>query len=238
MFLLPSLFCVAAFAAPASVPAPDALAAAAAARLPAARAPLPARFAAPSDPALYFSPYNWLVNGTSASTINSAAYMRVLFQGPWANLSFDVSQMVQPPSQVYVQIDNGPRTPFLVAPLLALPVPFNLTRGDVPWHTLELFVKSTTETANRWGAVGPSTRVVFTGLSVSGGLSPWLPALKNVLIYGDSITEGVLTLGGSQHCGLRPRPALINAFRSPPLTNPPARATIRRHGPQRRGGGL
>ena len=152
----------------------------------------------PNDPALRFSPYNWLVTDASASTINAGAYFKCIFQGDSANLTFDVSQMVTPPSQIYVQIDNGPQTPFLVSSSVALAVPSNLTRGDVPWHTLQVLVKSTTETRNRWNSSQPSTRVVFTGLTVAG-VAPWLPGPKNVLIYGDSITEGVLTLGGSQH---------------------------------------
>ena len=97
-----------------------------------------------------------------------------------------------------MQIDNGPQTPFLVAPSVSLAVPTNLTHGDVPWHTLQVLVKSTTETRNRWSPAQPSTRVVFTGLTVAA-VAAWFPASKSVLIYGDSITEGVLTLGGSQH---------------------------------------
>ena len=159
--------------------------------------PAPLRIA-PNDPALYFSPFNWQVAAAAASTINAGAYFKCIFQGGWANLTFDVSQMVSPPSQIYVQIDNGPQTPFLVASTVSLAAPSNLTHGDVPWHTLQVLVKSTTETRNRWSPAVPSTRVVFTGLTASA-VAPWFPAPRSVLIYGDSITEGVLTLGGSQH---------------------------------------
>jgi hypothetical protein len=178
----------------------DALAHAAAVRGAATRSappPAPLRIA-PNDPALFFSPFNWQVAAAAASTINAGAYFKCIFQGGWANLTFDVSQMVSPPSQIYVQIDNGPQTPFLVAPTVSLAAPSNLTHGDVPWHTLQVLVKSTTETRNRWSPAVPSTRVVFTGLTASA-VAPWLPAPRSVLIYGDSITEGVLTLGGSQH---------------------------------------
>ena len=34
----------------------------------------------PNDPAIYYSPFAWHVNSTSASTINSAAYCRFLFR--------------------------------------------------------------------------------------------------------------------------------------------------------------
>lgn len=107
-----------------------------------------------------------------------------------------------PCAQIYTRIDNGPLVPTPVPASLALTVAANLSHGDVPWHTLELLVKSTTERANRW-AQGPgvaSTRVVLTGLTLApgGSVAPWIPLSSNLLLYGDSISEGVLTLGGSQ----------------------------------------
>lgn len=141
---------------------------------------------APDDPAIFYSPYNWHLNRSSstASTINAGAYFRFLFTGASVSLTFDVSHMVNPPSQLYWRIDNGPRTGALVAPTLVLPVPANTSVGDVPWHTLEVLVKSTTETANRWATGVDSTRVIFTGLVLSGQVAPWLPSNVNVLIYG------------------------------------------------------
>lgn len=100
---LPFLFFVAAVALRQEDAATDAVAHAAsvrAAAASAARAVLsPPLRVAPGDPSLFFSPYNWLVNGSAASTINAGAYFKCLFQGAWANLSFDVTQMVDPPSQ-------------------------------------------------------------------------------------------------------------------------------------------
>ena len=154
----------------------------------------------PTDGSLYFSPYGWLVTPASASTIQAGAYMKVLFSGNSVTLTFDVSNMVTPVSQVYARIDEGPLLHYLVQPSLVLAVPANNTHGDVPYHTLELRVKSTTERAARWAAAGPSTRVVLTSLTLEAGgaLAPWLPSGVNLLVYGDSISEGVLTLGGSQ----------------------------------------
>ena len=72
------------------------------------------------------------------------SYFKVLFTGSEVNVTFDVSQMVDPVSQIYWQIDNGPLTPSVVVPLLALTVPPALTHGDVPYHLLTILVKSTT----------------------------------------------------------------------------------------------
>lgn len=105
--------------------------------------------------------------------------------------------MVAPASEVYWQVDNGPKTPSIVQDVVAVSIPSNNT-ADIEYHSVELFVKSTTETANRWKATGDSTRIILAGVETDGELAPWIPSDANLLIYGDSITEGVLTLGGSQ----------------------------------------
>ena len=141
---------------------------------------------APSDPSFYFSPYGWLVSPSNASTINTGSYFRVLFTGDTATLTFDVSQMVSPPSQVYWRIDNSPMISAIVNSTIVLTVPVNLTHGDVPYHALEVVVKSTTERANRWAADQPSTRVIFTGLLLDAGavVAAFFPSDVNLLIYG------------------------------------------------------
>ena len=92
--------------------------------------------------------------------------------------------MATPTSEVYWSVDQGPKTLSLVLDTVSVVFPPNNT-----YHTIELFVKSTTERANRWKpAVGPSTRVVLTGIESDGKLAPWIPSDVNVLVYGDSIT--------------------------------------------------
>lgn len=151
----------------------------------------------PNDAAITYSPYTWSVTALNASTLNTASSFRTLFSGSFMNVTFDTSEMVTPASQLYWRVDNGPLTATIVQPVVSVAIPVNLTKGDVPYHTLEVFVKSMTETANRWSAGVPSTRVVFTGLVSDGELVMYIPNTVNVLIYGDSITEGVLTLGGT-----------------------------------------
>jgi len=158
---------------------------------------MPKRYYA-SDPSLHYSPYNWHVTNESASTINSAAYVRFLFSGTFLRFHFDVSRMVTPTSEVLWTVDNGPPTLSVVIDTVAVAIPPNNTAMTVPYHTCELFVKSTTERANRWSASGNSTRIILTTIETDGLLAPWVPSDVNVLIYGDSITEGVLTLGASQ----------------------------------------
>lgn len=106
--------------------------------------------------------------------------------------------MVTPTSEIYWRVDNGPRTLSLVLDTVSIEIPQNNTHGDFPYHTVELLVKSTTERANRWSSTGNSTRITLTGIETDGTLAPWVPSDVNILIYGDSITEGVMALGGSQ----------------------------------------
>jgi hypothetical protein len=68
------------------------------------------------------------------------------------NFKFDVSEMVTPASEVYWTVDNGPKTLSLVTDTVSVVIPPNNTA--IPYHTVELFVKSTTERANRWKSTG------------------------------------------------------------------------------------
>jgi hypothetical protein len=138
----------------------------------------------PSDANLTYSPYAWLVNGSTATTLNTGANFRLLFTGNSLNITFDTTMMVSPASQLYYRVDNGPQTPFTVGPSIPVAVPFNLTQGGVPYHLLTVSVKSMTETANRWAAGVPSTRIVFTGLELEEGAvtAPIVDSTANILV--------------------------------------------------------
>ena len=79
----------------------------------------------PNDRNLYFSPFAWHVNASSASTINSAAYCRFMFKGSMLNFKFDISNMVKPTSEVYWSVDNGPKTLALVSASVSVAIPTN-----------------------------------------------------------------------------------------------------------------
>lgn len=146
-----------------------------------------------NDENLYFSPFVWNVNGTTATTVNSAAYVRFLTSATQLSFQFDVSNMASPDSKVYWRVDNGPPTVAEVEASVSVTIPPNMTK--IPWHSVELFVKGTSQKANRWSA-GPSVRIVLTGIETDGQLGPWVPQDSNLLIYGDSITEAVATTPG------------------------------------------
>lgn len=159
---------------------------------------------APNDAAFLYSPLNWHVTSGAATTINSGAYFKILFTGASCVLNFDDSHMASPKSQILWRIDGteGVWTKAEIATSITLTIPASTDgNADIPYHLLEVIVKATTETANRWNNVGSATgtAVIFTGLTVDFGavVVAQLAAPKTVLIYGDSITEGVRTVGES-----------------------------------------
>ena len=152
-----------------------------------------------SNPAILYSPYNWGVTAAMAKTINPGAYFKVMFTGQSCVLHTDTTGTSQPFPQFWARVDGGPLQQFVLS---AGSPSFNVTLGpdyatthSVGAHLLEVIVKSTTETQTRWAP--QSTAVVFTGATLADGATVRAPARKryNVLVYGDSITEGVRTLG-------------------------------------------
>ena len=152
---------------------------------------------APNDAAMLYSPLGWNVTGTAATSANAGAAFRVLFSGASCMLGFDVSAMVSPASQLWWRIDTGAWTQASVAATITCAIPAATAgNADVPFHLLEVVVKSITETQNRWNA-GASGRVVFTGLTLAAGATVAAPhaAPLRLAVFGDSLVEGVRTLG-------------------------------------------
>ena len=153
----------------------------------------------PNNANIVYSPYNWTSGPAACVTWNPGAYFRTLFSGTTCALTFDVSLATAPVSQFWWRIDAGPWTLATVAANVPLPVP-SITLGNaaVPLHRLEVVVKSMDIAigADRWTANAPGA-IRFTGLLISMGGALAAPgrAPLNVLIYGDSITEGARTLG-------------------------------------------
>ncbi len=154
---------------------------------------------APNNPAFRYSPYTWFVTGATARTINAGAYFSIMFTGTSCALTFNTSNMITPASEIWWRVDGpeGIWTKSSVAGTIALAIPAATAgNADIPYHLLEVVVKSTTETQNRWNA-GNGTQLVFTGIAVDNGASLAMPggAPLNLLFYGDSITEGIRTVG-------------------------------------------
>jgi lysophospholipase L1-like esterase len=151
---------------------------------------------AANNPAILYSPYNWIA-GASATTICAGAYFRTLFTGNSCVLNVNTANLSAPYSEIWARIDGyGPWTAYSVAATVTLAMPSDTTASA--WHLLEVMVKSTSETINRWNAPS-NTAVIFTGLTIDAGASVYLPRSYplNVFVLGDSITEGVRTINST-----------------------------------------
>ena len=154
----------------------------------------------PNDAALLYSPGNWQVLAGAATAWNPGAYVRTLFSGASCTLNFDVTNNGTPLSQIWWRIDNGPWTLAPVASTIACAIPA-ATQGSqtVPYHLLEVVFKSMDSDAgvllNRWNAPA-ATAIVFKGVTLASGGAVVAPvrAPLNILVFGDSITEGVRTV--------------------------------------------
>lgn len=154
-----------------------------------------------NNAAFLYSPYNWEVTGSGASTINADAYFRILFTGNSLTLNFNVANDLTPLPEIYYQVDGfnvqSPWTEADVASTIVVTMPTDT--AAFPWHILELRVKSTTQTQNRWNAPS-NTAVTFTGLTLAAGgtVSAPIAKPKNAIFYGDSITEAIRTVSQTQ----------------------------------------
>lgn len=149
---------------------------------------------APNDAAIVYSPGNWTgADATSNASINAGAYSRVMFSGSIATLSFDVSVAQAPLSQIAYRVDGKEWVVAPIASTITVTMPADTTAAA--FHTLEWLVKSTSETIARWAAAS-ATAVIFTGLTIADGATVRRPREYKyaILIFGDSITEGVRTI--------------------------------------------
>jgi lysophospholipase L1-like esterase len=158
-----------------------------------AQAQLATNLVTMDNAAILYSPFNWGVTTQAAKTINSGAYFKVIFSGTSCRLTTDTASNLPPYSQFWARVDGGPFAPYTLAkgnPTFTVAAGLGKRK-----HLLEVVIKSTSETIARW--TKQTTAVVFTGLVLDSGATVAAPVRKpfNILIYGDSITEGVRVNG-------------------------------------------
>lgn len=148
----------------------------------------------PTDANIIYSPYNWDVQTARAKTINAGAYLRCVVDGSVTSIAatFDMTNVTAPP-QLRYRVDDGPWTLATSAASIALTIPADNTW---PSHAVEIVVKAayTNAVSDRWTT--DNSAVKFTGLVTSSGGATRAIQHKglNVLVCGDSITEGLYTL--------------------------------------------
>jgi len=143
-----------------------------------------------TDPNWYFTEYNWFVNDSIAQTVNPGAYFKVGFSGTSVILNVDETQSsagsfmnlrysIDDKNFVQVTVPSQRKA--------AVPLGQNLSTGN---HNLLVVVYNSLQSEDRWV---PRCQLTVTGLTLDSGARTIAPTLlpKRMLVYGDSITEGV-----------------------------------------------
>lgn len=154
-----------------------------------------------SNSALTFSPYNWSLSSNSTGYFSQSpgAYMRTLFTGTKLFLLFDTianTDNATDPPLVSVRIDGGAWTDYRALGITdATPVALANTR-----HYLEVALRAYDD-IERWGTptTDPRSAIVIKGIAISSSGVMLKPPVRpyNILIYGDSITDGTRVLGNT-----------------------------------------
>lgn len=148
----------------------------------------------PNNSAILYSPYNWNVDSTDAISVNAGAYLRTVCNTTSFALIFAEANLSAPYPEMWARIDGDGWQEYTLSPSNTV---WSIASGlQSRKHLVEVIIKSTTQTANRWnvsGGVLPATAVDITGLGIDASGSCTAPTRRthNILIYGDSITEGV-----------------------------------------------
>lgn len=145
---------------------------------------------------ILFSPYNWNVDGSAATTINSGAYFKTIFGGASCALSFDMTGVIYVGKALEYRIDGGPWTYADLAASITLTIPADVATPSTGKHELEVRANFVTFDNTKWASAPAGIKL--TGITLDAGKTLTKPAERprNVLIYGDSITEGYHTTQG------------------------------------------
>jgi hypothetical protein len=138
---------------------------------------------------IVYSPYNWNVTGGNAIAVNAGAYFRVIFSGTSISLTTNTAGMASPYAELTARIDGGGWQVYSLSsgnPTVAIASGLENRK-----HLVEVMLKSTGCNA-RW--TSPTDVANITSIVLDSAAAVYAPIrrTKNILIYGDSITEGTL----------------------------------------------
>jgi lysophospholipase L1-like esterase len=158
-----------------------------------------------NDGNLAWSPYNWRVAGSSyACSVNPGAYVRLGFSGTSLKMNLNISGYasaftggVSYYPVLRWSVDNGPMTTHQIGSGDSqITIASSLSSGS---HTFYLEIVSNDQGVDRWGtsSADPASAVFVQSFVLDAGASTIAPTLgsKRIIIFGDSITEGVKVLG-------------------------------------------
>ena len=150
-----------------------------------------------NDPNLFFSPYNWSLESTTAAvTTHPGAYVTGGFQSANVRLDIDTSALAALPSRagprLRWQVDSGQTQSYQLA-VGDVQIPLNSGSLAAGSHTFKVWFVAADSAQDRWKLPVEALRI--TGMTLDAGGTTAAPTLlsKRVLFFGDSITEGVHT---------------------------------------------
>lgn len=158
-----------------------------------------------NDPAVLFSPYAWDDRGTYKSANAPGAYIKLAFTGTSVTAKFDVSALAgaSTPTSSYpivrMVVDGRVATEVQLTATNGNAGVFGLTSGP---HTLECYFRAVdVNLADRWTT--PVSALRFTGFTLDSGAaySALAARAKNLIFFGDSITEGYVVMSNNNPAG-------------------------------------
>ena len=160
--------------------------------------PVTASVTSASSP-VYFSPYTWANTSSGQITIDAGAYLKTTYSGSQCSITINpqLQQIMLTPTEVEVWVDGLPGTIYS-ANQDSIPCSPS-SRVTTSVHSVRMAFKSSSEGLTRWSTT-PSTQLIVRGINIGTGQTFSLPKIypRSLIFYGDSITEGVRTLGETQ----------------------------------------
>jgi hypothetical protein len=157
---------------------------------------------APNDTNIQCNAMAWDQNSARLYCINAGNPIRVPFTGTSITANFDTSANTAPYPELWGSIDGGPKTKYILS---ANSPSIQMATGlDSRNHVLELVIKSTTLTAERWASGGgaSASSVSITGFTIDGNMATYplqaIPTADTIAYSGDSISEGFRAFGDTQ----------------------------------------
>lgn len=158
----------------------------------------PYSVAAPDNASLYFSP-NWLVESSSARTVNVGAYLKIAFTGTDLFINLDTSLLSGTNSdnpRLKWSVDNGAwQTSTLTNATNRITIGTGLANTA---HTAEIYFDAELYTVNRWNPNStPFNQLRVTAILYAGTLSAAATRPEITCFFGDSLTEGIASIGST-----------------------------------------
>lgn len=150
------------------------------------------------DAAIFYSPMNWVLSATKSLSNNAGAYFKTIFKSSTCKLVFNNSSFgTGEITYIVISVDKMTYQRVQIDTYIDVTIPTGATGTDSDTHLLEVYIDST-HGLSRW-TNPPAVRANFMYLELDKTATVEAATLKpkRALIYGDSIGEGIFSLGNT-----------------------------------------